>query len=133
MGGIGMNVTFLPGKTVGLFFAGGYALVGFGWNAGMIIKMAPNFPFCPYVSAMYGYNAALKVVDAPEHNKFFYGPSFGLGFDIRSTRLKNYLRAGIVIPVRSDEYKKSINNPWLKLSSTPSKLGFSISYHFAIE
>lgn len=34
---------------------------------------------------MYGYNAAVDVVNAPSDNKLFYGPTVGGGLDIGPT------------------------------------------------
>lgn len=35
-GGIGARLTFLPDQHLGLYFSGGYAIAGFGYNAGAI-------------------------------------------------------------------------------------------------
>src|SRR6185503_19117939 len=59
-GGIGGNLTVYPQKNVGLFFGGGYAFAGFGYNAGIKLRLLPGKPssqFTPFFMAMYGYNA----------------------------------------------------------------------------
>lgn len=61
-GGIGLNALVYPQNNIGLFAGGGYALAGFGWNAGLKGRFFLNesSAITPYLMAMYGYNAAVK-------------------------------------------------------------------------
>ncbi len=75
-GGFGGNLLLYPQKNFGLFVGGGYALAGFGFNAGAKIRYIKDeqaSKFTPYFMGMYGYNAAIAVTDATEFNKLFYG------------------------------------------------------------
>jgi hypothetical protein len=106
-GGFGVNLTYYPLKSIGLFGGLGYTLVGFGYNAGMKLRLLSNKPkakVTPYILAMYGYNAAIKVSGAEEYDKLFYGPTFGLGIDFKSyPRSKIYYSFAILLPVRGSD------------------------------
>lgn len=114
LGGIGANVLVYPGrKNLGLFAGGGYAIAGAGFNAGIKFRIKFNKDFAvavPYVLAMYGHNAAIKVNNAESYNRVFYGPSFGLGMDIRSKPSgKRYVSLSFIVPVRNSDVYDYIN------------------------
>ncbi|MBI5218328.1 MAG: hypothetical protein HY958_05305 [Bacteroidia bacterium] len=133
-GGFGARFAYLPVKHFAVFAAGGYVLIGFGYNAGISLRTLPDKKICPYISAMYGYNAVMQVTGAPQYNKIYYGPSFSLGFEFRSSKLKNYFNAELLVPIRSQEYESDIDalkrNPLIKITSLPPPVGFSLGYHF---
>lgn len=70
-GGFGGNIIIYPQKNVGIFAGGGYALAGFGWNAGLKLRLisdSPDSKISPFLLAMYGYNSAITVVDKSSLN-----------------------------------------------------------------
>jgi hypothetical protein len=137
-GGIGGNLTFYPQKNIGLFFGGGYAIAGFGYNTGIKIRFLPekhSSQFTPFLIAMYGYNAAVHVSNASQYDKLFYGPTVGAGFDLGSHEVgKGAFSLAIFVPIRSSEpndYMNHLQNDYG--ISFPHKLlpiGFSFGYRF---
>ena len=75
-------------------------------------------------------------MDAP-NNKIFYGPSLGLGLDLRLNPMKRgYWAIALLLPIRSSEVNDYINdlktehNIIFKNELIP--VGFSIGYRFVI-
>jgi hypothetical protein len=137
-GGIGANIFFYPQKNVGIFFGGGYAFAGFGWNAGVKGRLISDHPqvVMPFVLAMYGYNAAFAVSGNSGLNKIFYGPTFGAGIDLRSRKLssRGYWSFAILIPIRSsavDEYRQQLEEEGVSLSPL-LPIGISVGYKFIL-
>jgi hypothetical protein len=138
-GGIGASLLYYPQKNIGLFFGGGYAIAGFGYNAGLKLKLSNEKPtvVSPFIMAMYGYNAAVAVSGNSSFDKLFYGPSFGAGIDIRSKRpnSKGYLSIALLIPVRNPDVNNYINdlqtNDGVSFSNLPP-VGISIGYRFLL-
>jgi hypothetical protein len=138
-GGIGASLLYYPQENIGLFFGGGYAIAGFGYNAGLKLRLSNKKPtvVSPFIMAMYGYNAAVAVSGNSSFDKLFYGPSFGAGIDIRSKRpsSKGYLSIALLIPVRSPDVNNYINdlqtNDGVSFSNLPP-IGISIGYRFLL-
>ena len=111
-GGIGGNLNYYPTKSIGLFAGLGYAIAGVGVNGGLKFRYIPKKPEArvrPYGLAMYGYNAGIAVLNASQHNKLFYGPSFGAGIDLhRSSQKPGYWSISIFVPIRKPEVKEYI-------------------------
>jgi hypothetical protein len=111
---IGANFLIYPQRNVGLFLGGGYALVGFGYNAGIKLRFIGKqnaSSVSPYLLGMYGYNAAIKITNAEEYNKIFYGPTFGFGLDIKTHKSKDsYFTLALLIPIRGPEVNDYIND-----------------------
>lgn len=137
-GGIGVNLLGYPQKNIGIFGGGGYAIGGFGWNAGLKGRFFLNESsgITPYIMAMYGYNAAFKVVGTNQYDKLYYGPTFGAGIDWRlGAAKKNYLSVALTVPIRDaevDEYRQSLVDAGHKMSKLPP-VGFSIGYRLRIK
>ncbi|HMZ47782.1 MAG TPA: hypothetical protein PL010_02015 [Flavobacteriales bacterium] len=136
-GGLGLQVQCRPAPPLIIFASGGYALAGFGWNVGVGGRLLPRAKWCPYLTGMYGYNAAVVIQGAADHNKLYYGPSFGLGVeDHRRRNYANFWRFGIVIPIRPSEYWSDMAalkaDPNFKISGEPAPLAISAAYHFGL-
>jgi hypothetical protein len=139
-GGIGANIMVYPQKNIGVFFGGGYAFAGFGYNAGIKLRLSPDklSVVNPFFTAMYGYNAAVAVSGGPQFNKLFYGPTMGLGIDIRSRKpaSKGYLSLALMVPIRNSDAQNYIdllkNQYGASFSSNLSPIGFSIGYKFIL-
>jgi len=118
-GGIGGNFLIYPQKNIGIFAGGGYAFIGIGYNVGLKLRLVSDKKptVVPYLLAMYGYNTAIKVSDESgfslginNYNKFFYGPSFGVGLDLYSARNNSgYWTFDVIIPVRTADVNNYIN------------------------
>jgi hypothetical protein len=134
-GGFGVRLTVLPDKHFGLFFGGGYALAGFGYNAGAMVIANPDKRVSPTFSFMYGYTAAIAVSGASQYNKIYYGPSIGVGLRSKSKwNENNYWQFGIGIPFRPSEFDTDFNalnsNPNITGLTKPWPITISIGYHY---
>jgi hypothetical protein len=113
-GGLGGNIIYYPTRGLGVFFGAGYTLIGFGYNAGVKIRIVTDESadkFMPYIIAMYGYNATINYPSFPQRNMTFYGLSVGAGMDYRPGNSQfGYLSATIYVPIRSTGVKDYINN-----------------------
>lgn len=113
-GGIGANIIYYPVKNIGVFFGAGYPLTGFGYNAGVKIRIVADNSasvFMPYILGMYGYNATVRIPDYPELNKIFYGVTVGAGIDYRPGNSKfGYISATVYVPFRTSDQKYYISN-----------------------
>ena len=140
-GGIGGNLTYYPQKNIGVFFGGGYAFAGFGYNTGIKLRLLPARPssqFTPFFMAMYGYNAAVHVSNASQYDKMYYGPTFGIGFDLGSHEQgKGQFSLAFFVPIRSSDpndyiaYPKQNYNITFKNQILP--IGFSVGYKFNLD
>lgn len=133
-GGFGMKGNFLPSPNVGLFAGIGYNLNSLGYNVGGEYRFAPDKRVCPAFLAMYGYNGVIVVDGASQYNATFYGPSIGLGLEIKSKKKPaNFLNIELLVPFRSQEFTNALNalknNPSIALKSEPLPIAFSIGYH----
>ncbi len=139
-GGFGGNVTYYPAKSVGLFGGVGYALAGVGFNAGVKFRYVPDKPDSkvhPFGLVMYGYNAAIAVLNASQHNRLFYGPTLGGGIDFHLNPLKRgYWSFAIFVPIRSsevDDYIEHLENDYgAEFQTGLFPITASIGYRFIL-
>jgi hypothetical protein len=87
---------------------------------------------------MYGYNAAIKVVDLPDFNKLFYGPTVGMGIDFGPRPGgKGYFSIGLLLPIRSaevDDYMEELQyNYGVIFENDLPPVGISLSYRFVLK
>jgi hypothetical protein len=135
-GGIGGRLTLLPSKNLGVFFGGGYAFAGFGYNAGLNFRATPDKRASFILNVMYGYNAAYAIFGAPQLNRLFYGMSVGAGVMVKQRRNKNAFWAfELLVPFRSKEatdyYNVLKSTPGVRTDNPLLPVAFSIGYHFA--
>jgi hypothetical protein len=138
-GGFGGNLTVYPQKNVGLFLGFGYALAGFGYNAGIKLRLLPDHSHSkvrPFIEGMYGYNAAIVVTNYTQDNKLFYGPTVGIGLDIGPTTAgKGYLSLAILVPLRGPDaqnYINQLNANGVSFGNNLIPIAFSIGYKFIL-
>jgi hypothetical protein len=137
-GGFGANVIGYPQKNIGIFLGVGYALIGAGYNCGLKFRfLAHDKPprTVPYLTGMYGYNAAVGVSGASQYNKFFYGPSFGAGLDLYPKHKKSgYWSLAVMVPVRSPDvnnYIDYLKTQGASFNNSLIPISFSAGFHFA--
>ena len=140
-GGLGLNVLYYPQKNIGIFAGLGYAFIGAGYNAGIKLRLISEIrtsKLVPYAIGMYGFNAAVAVKNANQFNKFFYGPTVGLGFD-NYVGLKNrgYFSFALLVPFRGPSVYKYIDTLKKNLGIISNKefspIAITIGYHFFVE
>ena len=132
---IGVNLLFYPQNNVGIFLGGGYALAGFGFNTGIKIRLLKG-RINPYLVGMYGYNTVIKVIDASQFDKFFYGPTVGFGCDLRQSKVFSggYFTGALLIPIRSSDvydYIDDLENNHSVEFNTPL-MPFAISFGYRV-
>lgn len=139
-GGIGANLMVYPQKNIGIFFGGGYALAGFGYNAGIKLRLSPDKGNVvnPFFTLMYGYNAAVVITDNTELNKIFYGTTLGVGIDIRSKKPSSvgFWSLALMVPLRSADAQNYIdylkNQYGADFTTNLIPIGFSVGYKFIL-
>jgi hypothetical protein len=138
-GGIGLNFVLYPQENVGIFGGVGYAIAGIGYNVGFKFRLAPEKSFTPFVMIMFGYNTAISVSGGfnstfnGNQNKFFYGPTAGIGFDLGKHKKNGYFSLALTIPFRGsdvDNYITQLRNSGATFSNSLSSVGISLGYHF---
>ncbi len=137
-GGLGINLLVYPHRNIGMFVGVGYAVAGVGSNVGVKVKIKDGSKISPYLLGMYGYNSAIKVKGASHYNRMFYGPSFGLGIDLKLKRhIKGYFSFALLVPVRSsdvDDYIDALKNTGgISFENKLLPIGFSVGYHIVIK
>jgi len=140
-GGFGANLSYYPVKNLGLFGGVGYAMAGAGWNAGVKFRHIPKRSDArvrPFGLAMYGYNAAVAVLNASQHNKLFFGPTLGAGIDFHRNPMKRgYWSFAIIVPIRKaevNEYMDTLESIYnVDFQTRLFPIGASIGYRFIIQ
>lgn len=136
-GGLGAKFEYLPIKYIGLNAGIGYNFYSAGWNVGGSFKILPQKVFCPYITALYGYNAVFKGTDSytKQYESVSYGITIGLGFDYKVGK-NNKISFALFIPFRSqefqDKYNAAKNDPFVEISGELPPIGLSFGYNFGI-
>lgn len=138
-GGLGVQLSFLAAPRVRAFGGVGFALAGLGYNVGGQFRILPKSKWCPYVSAMYGYTAAIYVRNGDQFNKLYYGPSFGTGVELHKRRSSTFWRFGFTVPIRPqefyDDWDALLANPNIQVQegqSEPPPVTICVGIHWAI-
>ncbi|MEO8591186.1 MAG: hypothetical protein ABI432_17540 [Flavobacteriales bacterium] len=106
-GGMGLRLDGRISPYFGVFGGVGATFSAIGVNGGVQARILPNSQWCPYVTAMYGFNGESTTV---EEEKLFYGPTFGAGVEKRSRTGPNFFHFGLLIPVHSAEAREVSDN-----------------------
>lgn len=140
-GGIGGKVLFYPQQNIGVFGGLGYAFVGPGYNAGLKVRIVtPTYTqrVAPYFTGMYGYNVVIKVKNAGQYDKMYYGFTAGFGLDMYAKKArKGYWTLALTVPIRGAEVKDYITdleeNHGVVFTRDLLPVGFSFAYHIVIK
>jgi len=131
---IGLNILVTPIKNIGIYGGVGYALIGYGYNVGARLNLTPSHKTNLFITGMYGYNAAIKIANRDELNKFFYGTTVGFGVDFRRQYKKGFWSLALLVPIRDSEvnyyidHLKDDHNVEFKNSLYP--IAISVGYRF---
>lgn len=136
-GGFGGRLSINPLDQVALFGGLGYNLVGVGYNVGMqyIVPSEKQAEF--FLTAMYGYNAVIKIKGTNLYNDSYNGVSAGAGLRINSKQNKGmFWDFGVLIPARSQEYRddwdRLNNNQMIENLSKASPVLIFVGLNFPI-
>ncbi|GHN01607.1 hypothetical protein WSM22_30960 [Cytophagales bacterium WSM2-2] len=149
-GGVGGRFMFIPEPHIGLFAGGGFALAGFGYNFGGMLRLMPQKKFTPTIAGMFGTNAAIfatgtatttgaggTTVTQPGLSKMYFGPSISVGLIVRSLKYQGrYLHFQVAMPFRTSDYQTDLDASkaaGFKPYYLPGAVVASIGYHFGIE
>jgi hypothetical protein len=137
-GGIGINYTAYPAANIGIFGSVGYAIAGAGYNFGVKFRTNPK-KVTPFIMFMYGYNAAIAVSGnntGTNLNKIFYGPTAGIGIDLKSRSGRGYWSFALTIPIRNQDannYMDELTRDYgITFGNRLSPVGFSVGYRFIL-
>ncbi len=133
---IGVKATFYPVSYMGIFAAGGWELIGIGWNIGCLGRLLPadgKHGARPYLKVMYGVNGVTKVIGKSGYDKMFYGITTGIGLEVRFGRKKkNGLNLDLNVPFRSPEYFEMVDrmkrDPSLKMNNSTLPIAISLGF-----
>lgn len=133
-GGLGTRFTYNPSQYLGVYASAGFALSGFGFDAGVIGRFNPGNKYVFTLNALYGYNGSIYVQNDPANSKVYTGPSIGPGLIIRSDKNSNYWHVELLVPFRSSDFDNDYNalKSRMEFSSVPRSVVLSIGYNFAI-
>ncbi len=144
-GGMGPRVEYLPFKYVGLFAGAGYNFQSLGFNAGIALRPLPDAKIQPIAMGMYGYNGVIKIdgnnsalayFGLDGISKTYYGPSVGLGGELKVGKHENRLYAAVWRPFRSkefeDNYDKMKASPYVTQKNEVLPVTFSIGFNWAL-
>lgn len=135
-GGLGLNAMSMLSQYVGLFGAFGHNLDKIGLNVGTRLYTKDlSARLRPYFSAMYGYNTVYVIKDADQFNKTFYGPTMGVGLDVKNSR-SNFWTFALQVPIRNSDvgtYKNYLRSSGIVLKRDLLPIAFSLGYRIAME
>jgi len=135
-GGIGIKAELQPAPRIGIFGGFGFNLDRPAFNAGISYSFLTEERAQPFITAMYGYNAVLLVVDDPVYNKTFYGFTAGAGCNLFNKQRKNKFTLDLLVPFRTqafnDYYTKLKNHPYIYFEQDVLPVTFTIGYNFLI-
>jgi hypothetical protein len=134
-GGLGARINVLPDDNLKLFTTVGYNLFNTVMNGGIEYRILPKSNFCPYIGAMYGYNASIILEKTELYNYPYYGPSSNFGIEIWR-RSRGFLNIEFLIPLRSSKYHQTMRNlkknPFIEDLSHSAAISFGVGYHFSL-
>lgn len=136
-GSIGGRFVHNPAENFGLFLGLGYNVVGVGYNAGLMYYIPSKTRTQAYFSGMVGTNAIIKVEDASQFDKSYFGASTGFGVVLKSrANPGSYWDFGIIAPIRSssfnDDWDDIKNNPGIEIQNDPLPVLINIGYNFKL-
>jgi hypothetical protein len=135
---IGVNLLLYPQQNIGLFAGAGFAFIGIGYNAGIKLRFNAK-QVNPYILGMYGYNTAIKITNASQFDKFFYGPTLGFGLDFGSSRhnRNGYFTCALLFPIRGQEVSDYIddlkNNHGVEFTMGLIPIAISLGYRIKLQ
>lgn len=130
-GALGIKLTVIPEKHIGVFFGGGIM----GYNIGGNIRLQPARKITPTLSGMYGLNAIIfSQGTSGIIFKGYKGYSVGLGAEAKVGKRNNFWKLELLVPFHSAEFENDVryyNSNGYDISK-PWPVVFSFGFHLAI-
>lgn len=136
-GGIGGRIGYNVAQGATLFLGLGYNLESLGINGGIYYAFPSTKQAQFYLTGMYGSNAVSIVSGAPEYTDTYYGPSFGAGIKVNSSKDNgNFWDFGLLVPARSSKYHDTVdainNDPRIVEFSEAWPVLIVVGYNFGL-
>ena len=136
-GGVGIRIGTNLSDGFNLFGSLGYQLAGVGYNLGLRKDFGNTSMTQFYMLAMYGTNAAIKIIDLSEYDKVYTGATVGAGVKVNSRRKEgNYWDFGLLLPFRSSSYERDFkaadNDPRVGEFVAPWPVLITVGYNFKL-
>jgi hypothetical protein len=131
-GGFGTRIGFMPHERIGIFAGLGYNLDGLGYNVGAQFHFPSEKLVSWYLTGMYGYNTVLVVTGDIEKEKTYYGPSAGVGVQLKTRNERSFWNFELLVPFRDSEFQDDIDaldNLGADVTE-PLPIAFSVGYHW---
>jgi hypothetical protein len=134
---LGIQFGAAPVKHLTIFAAGGYYILGFGWQLGLkglIFPKTSRYSVRPFLKCMYGTHSIILVDGTSEYDKIYKGFTPGFGAEFRfGKQKKNGFDVELNFPLRSpeywDDYYAMKHDPRLEVSQEPIPVTFSMGFH----
>jgi hypothetical protein len=134
---LGIQFGFAPVEHLTLFAAGGYYVLGFGWQLGvkgLFLPKTTKHVVRPFLKAMYGTNSLILVDGTSLYDKMYSGFTAGFGLEFRfGKQKKNGFDVDLNVPLRTPEYwddwNTLKNDPAIDVIQEPLPVAISIGFH----
>lgn len=133
-GGIGVQLNYMPVKTIRLSAGYGTNLLTMAYSLGINYRILADKRICPTASYYYGFNGSIQQKKETQFNKTFYGSTLGAGVEFWNRRRVNFFHLQLLVPIRSFEFNKSIEeiNKISEEKFNVIPLTVSLGFHFGI-
>lgn len=136
-GGLGIRGELQPQQNIGIFVGAGYNFADPAYNVGASFKLPTRGSVQPVLTAMYGYNAVLKIKygSSVADAKTYYGPSVGAGVEIFDHHKKNKWLLEILAPFRSRAFHnhyQALKDAGFTFSPDILPVTFTVGYNFSV-
>jgi hypothetical protein len=136
-GGLGLRGEYMANKAIGVFAGFGYNLADPAFNAGLSIKVLPGKKVVPVLTAMYGYNAVIKLKydNGTSEGTSYYGPSVGVGCEFYDRSGRNKWLLEMFVPFRNSDFHNrydELRDSGVEFNPDILPVTFTVGYNFSI-
>lgn len=127
-------------KHVGVFGGVGSTPAGIAFDGGIKLRLLSSkykAKVNPFLLGMYSYTTFVYMKDDPQFDKIFYGPSVGIGYDLKfRPSSRGFWSFAIILPLDNSkvtEYMQYLTKNYnIEILSQPSTFRYSIGYRYLI-
>ncbi len=132
-GGLGLRGELQPNKNISIFVGAGYNFAAPAFNAGASYKIVTGGRAQPFLTAMYGYNAVIKIKNAFADD--YYGFTTGVGCELYERDGKRKWLFELLIPFRRQEFHdqyQELKDFGYEFNPGILPVTFTIGYNFLV-
>ncbi len=105
-GGVfGFDVAYWAAPWLSGFVAGGWAVADFSYQTGIQFNLPTTKRASPFITAMYGMNAAIHIKDMEKLDQVYTGPTVGAGVILKQRNWYNHWLFSVNLPLRSQQFR----------------------------